>query len=137
MGKNHFPRNKKMQNSARVNEKTLCRSDVSCHNLGGRGAVLNYSTVNPPLPAQCFFFLVTPLMPVTQTFLNFVTGTFDFSRAYRKLSRARPKFSREFFSQIFTGILKNSFHGHFYVFHGHFCVLISAFFTLQLSQQRR
>ena len=40
-------------------------------------------------------------MPVTPKFLIFVTGTFDFSRAhYRKLSRARPKFSRAFFPKF-------------------------------------
>ena len=82
-----------------------------------------------------FFFPVTPKMPVTQEFVNFVTGTFDFSRAFfQKLSRARPKFYGHFFrnchGQIekFTGILKNSCHGHFYVCHGHFCALISFFF---------
>ena len=74
------------------------------------------------------FFPVKPQMPVTQKFLNFVTATFDFWRAFfPKFSRARPKLSRAIFPKFFhgqagkfTGISKNSCHGHF-------CAMISKF----------
>ena len=51
-------------------------------------------------------------VPVTHIFWNFVTGTFEFSRAlFRKLSRARPKMSRAFFRKLSRANLKC--HGHF------------------------
>ena len=51
-------------------------------------------------------------MPMTQKFMNFVTGTFDFSRAdYRRFSRARPEFSRAFFQKFSRASWK--IHGHF------------------------
>ena len=47
------------------------------------------------------FFPRQPKVPVTHLFWNFVTGTFDSSRAYsRKLSRASSKISRPFFLKV-------------------------------------
>ena len=89
-----------------------------------------------------FFSPWHPKVPVTHNFVNFVTGTFDFSRAdFRKFSRARLKFHGHFFRNFhgqvgnFTGISKNSCHGHFYVCHGHFCALIS-FFLIYSSHNK-
>ena len=92
--------------------------------------------------SSVFFSPWHPKVPVTQNFVNFVTGTFDFSRAdFRKLSRAGQNFHGHFFRNFhgqvgnFTGISKNSCHGHFYVCHGHFCALIS-FFLIYSSHNK-
>ena len=65
-----------------------------------------------PTWSSIFVFTVKPKMPVTQKFLDFVTVTFNLSRAFfRKLSPARPKFSRAFFPKFSRASWK--IHGHF------------------------
>ena len=58
-----------------------------------------------------FFFPCQPKVPVTQILWNFVSCTFDFSRAYYwKLSRERSKISRSFFPKLPRASWK--IHGH-------------------------
>ena len=95
-----------------------------------------------PYSRPKFFFLPWhPKVPVTQLFLNFITGSFCFFTCIlSKIVTGMADNFTGFFFQNFhgqvgkvTGILKNSCHGHFEVCHGHFCALISNFWFTALT----